>query len=890
MNVQAHNKHFVALIFLLFFISGALALTYQVVWGRMMMHIFGSTAVAVGTVLAGFMSGLAAGSWIAGKIADHASDRLRLYAWLEVGIAISALLAHHSLNQMDAVYPALYGWLGTFPIALGLARFLLVFLLVLVPTALMGATLPVITRLLVEQRDRLGARLSSLYALNTLGAVGGAMLTGFYLIGRFGIHVPVYFAIAGNALIGLIALLASWRTATAAGPPAAPGQTPALSAGGATSPATLRLIALGLGISGFTSFAYEIYWTRSLIFVLGNSTYAMTTMLTAFLTGIAMGGFAIRFLLGIMRDHVALFGWIQIFLGIFSALALTILFGLVEPESVGQMLIRSGDRPAPLVLSGFGVAFAVMLVPAMLIGMTFPLAAHITAGGQQQTGTLVGHIYAINTWGNVIGALLPGIVLLSWLGIQRGILAMASLNIILGLTVLLSGMLRPTASGAWQGLAPLLLVAALALLGRSPLEFEFPSQGESRHHETLFYQEGPVATTKVFSDPVQQDKFMSVDGIVIGGTGNTEFKQLLLAHVPKLLLDDVSTELSVGVGSGMLAGESLLHSEVLEVTGVEIEPGVIAGAAVFREQNHDVLNNDRFRIVSDDIGSFLRTRAETYQVISADEKTADEYASNGFSYSREYYQLLLAHLAPGGLVAQWVPTTLPPRQYQMILKTFAGVFPHVQLWYFLPARKLGPFNTILIGSHRPVPIEPARIDARFDRRRNALGSLERYGITSADALLPHFIAADDILRAAVADAEINSLDHPRYEFYRPWEYVRDREQKVIENHDLLLELKHLALPAYLAQMGQHTQNISRLRQSLEAEFSYLVGFRRFLTGMSLTETYRVFDEALGTAPWNDSLRARIYAQYVYLASTRRDPNQRSAMMMRAEALYSNRNR
>jgi spermidine synthase len=397
-----------------------------------------------------------------------------------------------------------------------------------------------------------------------------------------------------------------------------------------------------------------------------------------------------------------------------------------------------------------------------------------------------------------------------------------------------------------------------------------------------------LATTKVFRDPVVDEKYMSVDGITIGGTGNTEFKQLLLAHLPKLLLDDVSTELSVGLGSGILAGESALHSRVREITGVEIEPSVIEGAAWFAAENHAVLDSPKLRIVADDIGHFLHATASRYQVISADEKTADEYASNGFSYSREYYELLLHHLAADGLVAQWVPTTLPPRQYRMVLKTFAGVFPHVQLWYFLPALKRGPLNTILIGSTNPVAIEPAKIDERLAAEPDAYRNLARYGITSAATLLPHFIVADEGLRAAVAPSLVNSLDHPRYEFYRPWDYARDRARKVVENHELLIELKRAGYPYLLAAVQGEVTDRTRLRQGLAAEECYLRGFSRFLTGMPLEETYRVFDGCLAMAPWNDSLRARIYAQYSYLASTRRDPGERALLMARASALYPQR--
>jgi spermidine synthase len=664
MSLANTYKPPVALVLLLFFASGALALIYQVVWGRMMMHIFGSTALAVGTVLAGFMSGLATGSWLAGKAADRSPNRLRLYAWLELGIALSALLAHALLHRMETIFPALYSLLGSSTLIAAVARFVLVFLLVLAPTALMGATLPVLTRLLANLPGKLGSHLSSLYSVNTFGAVCGA--------------------------------LASLRQSLAT---AARTPTPAVRASAGAEdvdPQILRLVVLGLGISGFTSFAYEIYWTRSLVFVLGNSTYAMTTMLCAFLAGIALGGYGVRFLLKAIRDHVALFGWVQILLGIFSALALPILFTIIEPHAVGQLLVDDTARPLPLLLSGFAVAFGIMLVPAMLIGMTFPLVGQIAARDPLRAGTVVGRIYAINTCGNILGALLPAVLLLGWLGIQRGMVGMALLNVALGLVVLITRSVPPRWSVAWPVVLPVLLLVSLFLASRVPVDFEFPSQSELPHHRTLFYREGPLATTKVFYDPLTHEKFMSVDGIIIGGTGNTEFKQLLLAHLPKLLLDDVSSELSVGIGSGMLAGESVLHPAVKHITGVEIEPGVISGAAWFREENHDVLQNPRMKIVADDIGNFLRTTHGKFQVISADEKTADEYASNGFSYSRDYYELLLEHLAPGGLVAQWVPTTLPPRQYRMILKTFANVFPHVQLWHFLPARKRGPFNTILV--------------------------------------------------------------------------------------------------------------------------------------------------------------------------------------------------
>jgi len=813
---------------------------------------------------------------------------LRLYAWLEIGIALAALVSHILLDRIAPAHLAIHDLVGVSTTVFTFVRFLLAFLLVLAPTVLMGATLPVLTRYLVNRQTMVGIKLSTLYATNTFGAVLGVVVTGFFLIGKYGIHIPVYLAVIGNLLIGCIAWMASLRISDSPADSIPPATEPAddlTCEDRALGSGVFRIILFGLGISGLTSFAYEIYWTRSLVFIMGNSTYALTTMLSSFLTGIALGGYLIRFFLNRIQDRAVVFGWIQVFLGVFSALALPLLFAISDAQSLNQFLIKTSNQIFPLIFSGFGVAFLVMLVPAILIGATFPLVGQIAVKDVRKTGSSVGKIYAINTLGNVLGALLPGFVLLNWLGIQKGILVMAALNLTLGFLILFLRLTGPSQHRIWRLVLPVLLVFSVVIMSRTPTHFQFPSDGERDYYQTLFYREGPSATTKVYLNPKTNEKHMSVDGIVIGGTGFAEFKQLLLAHLPKLLLEDVSKELSVGVGSGILAGESARHSRVHEITGVEIEPSVIEGAMWFAKENHDVLENPRLKTVTDDIGNFLRTTTDTYQVITADEKTADEYASNGFSYSLEYYALLRRHLAPGGLVAQWVPTTLPPRQYQMILKTFSQSFPHVQLWYFLPAWKRGPFNTILVGSNEQILIDYNHVSRQLAENPEAYQSLVPYGLTSAEAVLPQYVADEKIIRNAVKTASINSLDHPRYEFFYPWDYAIDKEKKFIANHDFILKLKREAYPDYLGSLDKGMQDTAKLRQTFAAEFRYLEGFRKFLTGIPLTEQYRIFDDALAVAPWNDSLRARIFAQYSHIASTRRNPSERARLMKRANSLY-----
>ncbi len=869
------------LVLILFFFSGASALLYQVAWARLLTHVFGTTATAVGVVLAAFMSGLALGAWLLGKAADRSPRPLRFYATLEIGIALTALATHIALTNMAPVYLALYEWSGQSSAILAITRFVLAFGLVTIPTCLMGATLPVLARFLVRRLDAAGRDLSTAYAVNTAGAVAGVVASGFYLIPILGLHGTIYLAAAVNLVLGAVAWAASLRAPPMAALPATP--EPAAAGGVKVDQGTYRLLLIGLGISGLTSFAYEIYWTRSLVFVLGNSTYALSSVLTAFLTGIAIGSLVARQLVDRVRDPMALFGWVQIGIGMTAAATLPVLFHFAEPETIRNYLQQAVDDVAVLMAARFGIAMVVMLVPAMLIGMTFPVMARIGMVHLAATGERVGLVYASNTLGNVAGALLPGFLLLQWLGIQRGILLMAILNALVGLVVLLR---RRGPAARWP--APVAAVGVAVVIMLVPLDFRFPSEGERPDHRVLYYRDGPSATTKVTLDPDSGAKVMAIDGIVIGGTLVTEYKQLLLAHLPKLLLEDYSTELSVGLGSGMLAGESLRHDGVGRLTAVEIEPSVVAGARLFAPENGHVLSEPRFEVVVDDIGNHLRTTARRYHVISADEKTALEYASNGFSYSREYYELLRRRLAPGGMAIQWVPANMPPSQYRLVLKTFSNSFPHVLMALFMPALEESGYNTLLIGSNTPLRLDLGRAERALAAAPEAFRSLSRYGLTSAESILAQFVADGDTLRRAVRHAPENTLAHPRYEFFSLRDYAVPGKQRVAENLAFVAALRQAGWPALWATMEvPEGTTRQRLEGAVAAEQAFLAGYGESLKegSVSVADIFRHYDEAMALAPWNDSLRARISLHYTEFAAFQQQTWGAAGFLKRALAAH-----
>jgi spermidine synthase len=847
------------LVFVLFFVSGACGLFYEVVWSRMLTLIFGRGALAVGTVLAAFMAGLALGSYLLGKFADRSRNPLRLYSYCEMGVGLTAFIASLFLSQITPLYVWAHAAFGASPLAFALVRFLIVFSILTVPTVLMGATLPILSRFVILRLSRVGRELGRLYAINTVGAVMGSFAAGFYFIGRLGLHGTVYMAVVGNLVVGILSYLLSRRygwTDLAAGetaPDATQGTAAFPAPADAGSVLTSRIVLWAFALSGFTSFAYEVFWTRSLVIMLGNTTYAFSLMLMAFLSGIALGGYGIRFLVDKVRKPLLLFAAIEVLIGLLSAASLPLLFLIVKSETVVSFISRMSGRLGFLFFSNFGVALVLMLLPATLIGATLPLVSRIFVSDLRNTGTTIGKVYAVNTLGNVFGALVPGLLILPLFGIQKGILLMAGLNIALGVVLAVSR--RKHAFALVSSAACAFLLFAL-LLPRMMITFQFPSESETAKDGVLFYKEGGLVTTKVWAGADTSYKLISVDGVNIGGTSDCDYKQQILAHLPKLLLKSYRSELSVGLGSGILIGESARHSALKRIVCVEISRGVVEGARYFSRENFDIMDDPRAHIVIDDAADFLRTTKERFDIISADEKTAGRYASNSFSYSREYYKLLRQRLAPGGLVIQWMPTELPSSQYTLVLRTFLDSFPHVMLWYFPAVGRFSLPNTFLVGSVERIDIDPVWMRGVMQADADAFAGIRKYGLTEAEDVLAHFVAGEDTLRRAVPPGPVNSFEKPYYEFYSPREYSVPPLERTLVNHELLMSMIGPDFDRFVRKAVDGPDD-DHLTAAFHAEEIYLKGYELQLRGWEPAVVFQYYQQAVKTAPWDDDLRNEV---------------------------------
>src|SRR5574338_17786 len=635
-----------AAVYVLFFLSGAAALVYQVVWVRSLTLVFGGSHLAVTAVLSIFMGGLAIGAYIVGRRVDRTARPLRVYGLLELGIAASAVLFVVLMRVYPGIYVALARGRDDAPLYLTIVRLAFSTVALLLPTVLMGGTLPVLSRFVSKQPEHLRQHLSFLYGFNTLGSVFGALLAGFVLLRVYSVTATLYAAVVTNALIGLVNLALQRRLSARAefrapleSPPAV---TPPRTAEGTSSVA--RLILWGIGVSGFCALGYEVLWTRVLTIGVGASVYGFTIMLVAFLTGIALGSKAYGVLASVLSGMfsrtggpAAWFGITQMLIGS-TALLVTVYLRDLPANTVRLQAYFFGTDAGAFgtrTWANFALAFLYMLVPAMFMGAAFPLAGEVVAGERRAVGRAVGDVLGSNTVGAILGAAVSGLVLIPLFGIERSLQFLIVINLGLGLLVLAS--LR---GSRWlPRTAAALTIAAVVLpavnrtglrmwdrdyfaifRSNQPEAFQTPEMVREavQNTDVLYYAEGAESIVSVIKVKGGEQAFITNGRVEASSYPQGLQVQYALGHLPALLAANPKQVLVVGMGSGMTTGSAAVHPGVERVTLVEIEPQVAGVARAFERYNHRMLDNPKVRVVVNDGRNFLLTTGQTFDVITAD--------------------------------------------------------------------------------------------------------------------------------------------------------------------------------------------------------------------------------------------------------------------------------
>jgi len=745
-----------------FFLSGACALIYEVVWLKMLSLIFGVTTLAATTTLASFMAGMGLGSYFFGRRAGKILRPLRLYAILELGIALFAFLMPLIFAGLDSVYIFTYRHLTTDYTLLGLIRLVLSFIVLLVPTFLMGGTLPLISHFLVRRSEELGRRVSQLYFINTLGAAIGTAATGFFLIYFLGVREAAYFAGVLGALIALAAFIIDRRSALSQQTentqvkPLEDTTVPPQDA--KSSPRRARLVLVAIGISGFCSLSLEVLWTRALVYILDNTAQAFTTMLTAFLLGIALGSILISRWLDRGRRLLLVFGILEIAIGICALVSLPLFANLGANIGTGTGAYPT-DNNALWMLIRFARSLSVMLLPTILMGMTVPLAVRFYARNAGAVGSAIGRVYGANTLGGVIGAFASGLILLPLFGIYGSIMLVSGASALIGLVLIWNeGFVVYANKLKTAGALALPFIITMALLFSQSGSVFSSTVERSRPHQILYYREGASATVKVYQD-IFATRTISIDGFPVAGTTIRHLDaQKSLGHFPILLSSVDNPNIAIiGFGAGGSTWASTLYNpDRLDV--IELVPDVVEAARLIPDVNHGVMDNPSVNIINGDGRNYLLLTDQIYDIISVD-ATSPKSAGSGSLYSVEFYQACQEHLSAEGLLVAWMPYHLMSvEEVQMVARTFRSVFPHATLWYSFTRHYY-----LLVGTQQEFSVDLERLQGMVSRPE-IQQELQPMGINDAYDFLACLLLGEEELKNYAGEGQLNTDNYPRLEY------------------------------------------------------------------------------------------------------------------------------
>jgi len=745
---------------LLFFASGCAALIYEIIWYQMLQLVIGSTAISLGVILGSFMGGMCLGSIWLPRVLTLKMDPLRLWALLESGIGALGLAILFAMPFLARTYAALVpgGFVGV------LFRGALCGICLLPPTVLMGGTLPTISRLAESTREG-ASQLGLLYATNTLGAVFGAILAGFFILRVFNVSTATYIAAGINGTIAMIGL--TMRTSEAG-----PGPTDRSLWKNPDSIRTHWPVYAAIALSGFCALGAEVVWTRLLSLILGGTTYSFSIILAVFLLGLGIGSGTGALMARQIRAPALALGACQLCLAgaiTWSALMLT---KSLPYWPISQSLSKGVWFSFQLDL----VRCSWAILPATCLwGASFPLALAEVAERQQDAGLLVGRLYAVNTLGAILGAIGSSIVLIGWLGTQQTQRMLVALSAVSGLLVLFhafrSAQVEPaitnergqcytTPKEASLGITAAALAVFLVWIV-PPAPWPLVAYGrylpEKRELGTLLYMGEGMNASVAVTELESGVRNFHVSGKIEASTDQQDMRlQRMLSHIPALFHPEPRSVLVVGCGAGVTAGSFLVHPSIQRIHLCEIEPLIPKVVArFFGEENYDVVQDARVQLIFDDARHYIFTTHDTFDIITSD--PIHPWVKGAATlYTKEYFQLCKQHLNPSGLVTQWVPLYESDlATVKSEIATFFEVFPDGTIW---SNEDLGDgYDLVLLGQVGPLEVDVETLQRRLSRADHTavLQSLRDVGIRSAFGLVATYAGQARDLKPWLTSAQIN---------------------------------------------------------------------------------------------------------------------------------------
>ena len=791
------------------FMSGISALINQIVWIRKFGLVFGVDVYTMSTVLSAFMAGLALGSLIFGRLADKASSPLKLFLTLEFGIGLFAILFPYSFKWLIQAYIPVIQKMGVSPQTGQYVKFALSFLYLLIPTTLMGGTLPVILKFFIRRLHNLGWNVSNLYSVNNLGAVIGCFLTGFILIKYLGVTAALYTGASLNLLNALLVFWISKKVPVQAldKEPAIESQEVPVDPSNNLSHRLLQLILWVFVIEGFATLAYEVIWTRVFIgYSCDKTTYFYSVIILSFIFGLSVGSFIIRKWIDKARNLINLLAITEILIGL-SSFALMLFFARY---SLALNLKRSiFDTWANTMGKDYLVFFLILLLPTTLTGMVYPIVSKLYAHNLHQVGKRMGTIGFLDTAGSILGSFAAGFLLIPAFGVIHSFIAIVLLNVLLGLLLIIANPFLKTRLKAVFVSAT--AVATVILLLNTPNK-QYSSWWDRNKVEIWsnfvenipFYDEGPDATVTIR----EYNNFFALN---VNGhntaytTVKDQIVNRMLGYIPYMLNTSPKRAMVIGFGLGFTV-ESLIQPEIDTVDVAEISPGVIKSGHVMNNWNNKVIDNPKVHLSLEDGRGFLMRTANTYDIITSN--AIHPRLSNNI-YTRDFYELCRNKLRKGGIMCQWAtPNWITEKEFKAQVKSFIEAFTYSQLWY------LNEYSTMLIGSEQPIRIDFDLISKRFENPK-VMDDLKNIQMTEPSIFTSQYSMDKAELTKYCEDAPSNTDDFPIVEYSMVVNIAPDTSAlKFIVSHPV--DYGQIAFPdtmntATKNELFAKMENISKLR-------------------------------------------------------------------------------
>jgi spermidine synthase len=776
---------------ILFFFSGFSCLIYEVVWARSFSLVFGSTTTANTLVITAFMLGMGIGSIFFGLYADRTKESGRLFSFLQFGIGIFSFLLMVFLPRLPYLYKGIVIGFNLNQTGSILLIFLVAFVFLLIPTFLMGGTFPVISRVYIMKDKEIKKGIGLLYGLNTLGGIAGALLAGFFLIRNLGLALTQVIAISLNIGIGIIFFLFSLHCQVKSEISEIEIQdfkSENAKGRGLTIPTKYLLIIAGL--TGFASLACEVLWIRAFSIFLTNSSYTFTIILIVFLTGIFTGSLVFT-RVSEKKDFHKIFAIVQILTGLYIVIGcifLNRLSGLLF--AIRQILEIPIFR---IFLPGLVLSFVVLFIPTIFMGISFLLLCSLCSQGIKVLGNKIGRVYFMNTIGSALGSLIAGFFLIHFLGVIRGLLIVAFINLFTGILFTMFQK-KKVANLVLFGIT--MVISIFAIQRRMILP---PSiyHTAGRQDRVLYYRETRDGTVIVSEDRNTGTMSCYVNNSAVIGTTYDALKVVkMLGNLPFVFNPKAEDVLVIGYGVGITTS-AIARYAPKKIDCVEICPGLREASKYFTNFNNYIFNNPVVNFVPNDGRNFLLLSDKKYDIISCD--PTHPILGSGSLYTKEYFLLCKEHLTENGVVCQYLPFhKLSPEEFRTLIRTFAEVFPYTSIW-------LGYSHGILVGTFKPQI-------AGFESLKNIKDEM----LNDPYLILVSYLLDDRATNNFAGQGKINTDNQPILEFYTSVSLKKKN-----------WELNLISLLSQRVEIGQVIRGI----EDVEKMQRYIEGQKYFISGL-----------------------------------------------------------